>query len=152
MDLAVGDGKIDMKRNWNWPLWIGFFLTLAGFFSYQFFAQFPVTRDFPWANLLLFAVGAIFLLAGLVRAFVRPQLYRGKVFGSIFALLCLFIFGFFAYEVFYVLRQVPASLSAPRIGEKAPAFTLPDQNGKPTALMDLISPKGAILIFYRGHW
>ena len=36
--------------------------------------------------------------------------------------------------------------------EKAPNFSLPDQNGKPVALADLLSPNGAILIFYRGHW
>ena len=141
-----------MKRNWNWSLWVGFFFVFVGLFSYTFFAQFPITRDFPWANLLLFAVGGILLVAGLVRAFGRPQLYRGKIAGPILALLSLLIFSFFAYELFYVLRQVPASTSAPRVGEKAPEFVLPDQNGKPIALADLISPKGAVLIFYRGHW
>ena len=141
-----------MKRKWNWALWVGFVVAVGGLFSYEFFVQFPITRDFPWANLLLFGLGAILLLVGLFRAFSRPQLYRGKILGPIFALLSLLIFSFFAYEVFYVLRQVPASVSAPRVGEKAPAFTLPDQNGKPIALADLISPNGAILIFYRGHW
>jgi hypothetical protein len=114
--------------------------------------QYPIARDFPWTNLLLFAAGGILLISGLVRAFGRPQLYRGKIFGSIFALLALFAFAFFAYEIFYVLREVPVSAQAPRIGEKAPAFTLPDQNGKPVALTDLLSPNGAVLIFYRGHW
>ena len=141
-----------MKRKWNWSLWIGFVFVLAGLFSYPFFAQFPVTRDFPWANLLLFAIGGILLVPGLVRAFGKPQLYRGKIFGPIFALLSLLIFSFFAYELFYVLRQVPASMSAPRVGEKAPEFALLDQNGTQVALADLISPKGAVLIFYRGHW
>ena len=59
---------------------------------------------------------------------------------------------FFCYESFIVLRDVPASARAPRIGEEAPAFALPDQNGKQVALADLLSPHGAILIFYRGHW
>lgn len=141
-----------MKRNWNWSLWIGFLFVVVGLFSYEFFVQFPITRDFPWANLLLFAVGGILLVTGLVRAFGKPQLYRGKIFGPIVALLSLLIFGFFAYELFYVVRQVPASTSAPRVGEKAPEFALPDQDGKQVALADLISPKGAVLIFYRGHW
>jgi hypothetical protein len=53
MDLAIGDGKIDMKRKWNCPIWVGFVVAVGGLFSYEFFAQFPITRDFPWANLLL---------------------------------------------------------------------------------------------------
>ena len=141
-----------MKRNWNWLLWAGFFCVVAGVLSYTFFAQFPVTRDFPWANLLLFAIGGILLVTGLVRAFGKPQFYRGKIFGSIFALLSLLIFSLFAYELFYVVRQLPASTSAPRVGEKAPEFTLPDQNGKQVALADLLAGKAALLIFYRGHW
>ena len=141
-----------MKRNWNWPLWVGFVVAVGGLFSYEFFARFPITRDFPWANLLLFGIGAALLLFGLFRAFGRPQVYRGKIFGSIFAAIAMFLFAFFAYEIFYVLRQVPLSSQAPRVGEKAPQFTLPDQDGKQVALSDLLSPNGAVLIFYRGHW
>jgi hypothetical protein len=101
---------------------------------------------------LLFGIGAMLLLVGLFRAFGRPQLYRGKVFGSIFTAIAVFLFAFFAYEIFYVLKQVPLSAQAPRVGEKAPDFSLSDQNGKSVSLTDLISPNGAILIFYRGHW
>jgi len=144
--------KIGMKRRWNWPLWIGFVLAIGGLFSYEFFVQFPITRDFPWATLLIFAVGAALLLVGLFRAFGRPQLYRGKVFGSIFAVIALSLFAFFSYEIFYVLRQVPLSAQAPRIGGKAPEFSLPDQNRKTVALSELLSPNGALLIFYRGYW
>ena len=152
MDPANGGGKIDVKRNWNWPIWIGFIVAVGGLFSYEFFAQFPVTRDFPWANLLLFCVGAILLGLGLVRAFGKPKLYRGRIFGSIFAVISFCLFAFFAYEIFYVLRQLPLSAQAPRVGERAPEFALPDQNGKQVALRDLLSPNGAVIIFYRGHW
>jgi hypothetical protein len=141
-----------VKRKWNWPLWVGFVVAVGGLFSYEFFAEFPMARDFPWANLLLFGIGATMLLVGLFRAFGRPQVYRGKVFGSIFATISLFLVAFFAYEIFYVLRQVPISAQAPHLGERAPEFALPDQNGKSVALADLLSPNGAVLIFYRGHW
>ena len=141
-----------MNRKWNRPLWVGFVVAIGGLFSYQFFIQFPSTRDFPWATLLIFAVGAVLLLVGLFRAFGRPQLYRGKIFGSIFVTISVLLFAFFCYVTFYVLRQVPLSAQAPRVGEKAPEFALPDQNGKSMALADLLSPNGAVLIFYRGHW
>jgi AhpC/TSA family len=141
-----------MKRKWNWALWTGFVLVLSGFLTYPFFVLFPMTRDFPWANLSLFAVGGIVLIAGLVRAFGKPQLYRGKVFGTIFAVLGIAMFALFAYAIFYEVWQLPASSGAPHVGQKAPDFTLPDQNGKPIALADLISKNGAVLIFYRGHW
>jgi len=48
---------------------------------------------------------------------------------------------------------VPASVGAPRVGQKTPDFTLLDQNGKPVGLGDLLSnSNGAVLIFYRGFW
>jgi hypothetical protein len=142
-----------MKRKWNWPIWIGFVVVVAGLFSYEFFAQFPITRDFPWANLLLFGIGTVLLIVGLFRAFGRPQLYRGKIFGSIFTAIALFLFAFFSYEIFYALRQVPLSAQAPRVGEKAPEFTLVDQSGRSVTLADLLSgAKAAALIFYRGFW
>src|SRR6059036_3947896 len=142
-----------MKRRWNWPIWLGFIVAVGGLFSYEFFAQFPITRDFPWANLLLFAIGAALLLVGLFRAFGRPQVYRGKIFGSIFTVSAFLLFAFFAYEIFYVLRQVPLSAQAPRVGEKAQEFTLVDPNGRSVALADLLSgSKAVVLIFYRGFW
>ena len=141
-----------MKRKWNWPLWVGSLVAVGGLFSYEFFIQFPITRDFPWANLLLFGIGGALLLFGLFRAFGRPQLYRGKIFGSIFTAIALFLFAFFSYEIFYILRQVPLSAQAPRVGEKAPEFTLVE-NGKSIALAELLSgSKAVVLIFYRGFW
>jgi len=146
-----------MKRKWNWPLWVGFIVTIAGLFSYEFFAQFPITRDFPWANFLLFGFGAALLIFGLFRAFGRPKVYRGKIFGSIFAAIAVLVVAFFSYVMFYVLHQVPASAGAPRVGQKAPDFLLLDQNAQPVGLGDLLRgpsgpPKAVALIFYRGFW
>src|SRR6267142_420723 len=45
-------GRTSMKRL-NWPLWAGFLLSVIAFFTFfAVFVNFPVTRDFPWANLL----------------------------------------------------------------------------------------------------
>jgi hypothetical protein len=146
-----------MKRKWNWPIWVGFVVAVAGLFSYEFFAQFPSTRDFPWADFLLFGIGIALLIFGLFRAFGRPQLYRGKIFGSIFTAIAVLCLAFFSYVIFYVLHQVPASAGAPHVGQKAPDFLLLDQNGKPVGLGDLLRgpsgpPKAVALIFYRGFW
>ena len=142
-----------MKRRWNWPIWVGFVVVVAGLFSYGFFARFPTTRDFPWANLLLFGIGGALLIVGLFCAFGRPQVYRGEIFGSIFTAIAVLVVAFFSYEIFYVLRQVPASVGAPRVGQKAPDFILLDQNGKPVGLGDLLSgSRAVVLIFYRGFW
>jgi peroxiredoxin len=54
---------------------------------------------------------------------------------------------------FYVLLQVPPSTGAPRVGQKAPEFTLSDQDGKEVSIRDLLSgSKSVALIFYRGFW
>src|SRR5437870_13646516 len=162
--MADGDGKqygpiliarmsTSAKRSWNWLLWIGFLFVIGGFFSYTFFAQFPITRDFPWANLLLFAAGGICLVVGLFRAFGNARAYRGKIFGPILSTLAILIFGLFSYVLFYELRQVPPSSGAPRVGPQAPALTLSDQDGRAVSLRDLRSKSKAVaLIFYRGFW
>jgi len=153
MGPAAGIRTLGMKRRWNWPLWVGFVLALGGLFSYELFAQFSITRDFPWANLLLFGCGAVLLIVGLFRAFGRPQVYRGKIFGTILATIALVCFAFFSYVIFYVLRQVPLSSQAPHIGQKAPDFILADQNGGLVGKGDLLSrSQGVVLIFYRGFW
>lgn len=149
-------------RKFNWPIWAGFLLTIIAFLSYPLlFVRFPLTRDFPWANLLLFAFAAVFLFVGVKRAFAveRSRPRRSKIAGAFAAVISLAIFGFFILAIFVLPRQLPASLAAPQVGQKAPDFTLSDTNSKPVALSELLSspvngktPKGVLLIFYRGYW
>ena len=149
-------------RRFNWPIWAGFLLSLIAFLSYFLvFVWFPVTRDFPWANLLLFALATALLLAGLRRAFAadrsRPRL--SKITGAILTTLSVAIFGFFIFATFIMAKRLPPSNSAPQISQQAPAFTLSDANGKPVSLSELLAspingkaPKGVLLVFYRGYW
>ncbi len=147
----------------NWPLWAGFALSVIAFLSYFFaFVWFPVTRDFPWANLLLFAGAAALLLLGLRRAFASDQAKptRAKIAGGVLTLLSVAIFGSFVFLFFVFARQLPPSPSAPQVGQKAPDFTLTDTNDKPVSLRELLASrnqkaqatKGVLLVFYRGYW
>jgi hypothetical protein len=150
----------DGKPGWNWLLWAGFALSVIAFLSYfAFFVEFPSTRNFPWANLLLFAIAAGLLAVGIRRTFQRSESYRGKVFGPILAGLSALIFAFFVFAIFVAARQLPASAAAPRVGATAPEFTLTDSDNKPVSLAELLTepvggtaPKGVMLVFYRGYW
>jgi hypothetical protein len=149
-------------RRWNWPLWTGFLLSLIAFLSYfLLFYRFPVTRDMPWVNFLLFAVAILLLAIALKRAFGQPQTYRGKIMGPILTTLSLAVVVFFCVAIFYFSKQLPASAGAPRIGAKAPDFELSDSQGNKVSLANLLTtpnptthqaPKGVLLVFYRGYW
>ena len=42
----------------------------------------------------------------------------------------------------------PATLG-PKVGDRVPGFTLPDQSGAARPLASLLGPKGAVLVFFR---
>ena len=150
---------MNLKRI-NWPIWTGLLMTLVAFLSYFFvFVWFPVTRDFPWANLLIFAVAAVLLLLGIRRAFAGMRPRKSKVAGVIVATFSIVIFGFFIFATLIMPRWMPAARGAPQVGQKAPDFTLTDTNLKTVTLAELLSTpvkgkpvKGVLLIFYRGYW
>ena len=53
----------------HWPIWAGFLLRwMALLSSCLIFVWFPVTRDVPWANLLLLGIAAALVLMGVRRA------------------------------------------------------------------------------------
>ena len=158
-------------KKFNWQIWAAFLLSLFAFLSYPLlFVRFPVTRDFPWANLLLFVAAVAFMLFGLRRAFASDRTHplRSKISGGILATLSLAILGGFVFTVFIWARLMPASHGAPQVGQQAPDFTLTDTNGRSVSLAELLSssvyanpetsvqskalPKGVLLIFYRGYW
>ncbi|HEU4478336.1 MAG TPA: hypothetical protein VFR80_07435 [Pyrinomonadaceae bacterium] len=146
-------------RRFNWPLWLGFVLSVVGVFSYlAVFVWYPVTRDFPWANLLIFAVAAGLLFLGVRRAFASDR-RRSKVVAAIVTTLGVVVIALFLVGFFVGGRALPASKGAPQVGQKAPDFTLNDTGGKAVSLNELLStpingtpPKGVLLVFYRGYW
>ena len=147
-------------QRFNWQIWAGFLLSVAALLSYAFvFVRWPITRDFPWANLLLFGIALVLLFVGVKRAFGTGRRTISKIASSIVAVLGVLVLGFFLFTFFVAAKWLPAARGAPQVGQKAPDFTLSDTSGKSLSLSDLLSsplkgrtPKGVLLIFYRGYW
>ena len=156
-------------QRFNWQIWTGFVLSIFAFLSYPLvFVNWPVTRNFPWANLLLFAIAALLLFIGVRRAFAPDRRRISKIVSSVLATLSVLVLGMFIFVAFVASRWLPASTGAPQVGQKAPDFTLVDTNDKSVSLSELLSspikpvppastggpraPKGVLLIFYRGYW
>ncbi len=149
-------------RRFNWSAWAGFLLSVIALVSYPFiFSRWPITRDFPWANLLLFAIAAILLVIGFRRAFAPGPSHprRSKIAASLLATLSALVLALFVFSTFIMARWLPAAHGAPQVGQKAPDFSLADTNNKPVTLASLLAapinghaPKGVLLIFYRGYW
>ena len=148
-----------MKRL-NWQIWAGFVLSLIAMFSYAFvFVRWPITREFPWANLVLFAVAFVLLFFGLRRAFRPDKRIVSKILSVLAAAFGVLMLAALLFLIYVMGSWLPASTRAPQVGYKAPDFTLTDSNNKPITLAQLLTepinnqaPKGVLLIFYRGYW
>ena|SRR5205085_2328081 len=131
----------------NGRLWGGLVLSLVAVASYAlFFYRFPITRDVPWVSLILFVVAIALLISGFRRA-------RRKVWAGIGVAVGVLLFAGFVLGV-TVGSRVPLSPDAPRVGGKAPDFTLLDSTRRQVSLSQLLaaSPRGVLLVFYRGYW
>ena len=148
-----------MKRI-NWQLWSGFLVSVVAFLSYPLvFVNWASTRDFPWANLILFAVAALLVFMGIRRAFAPDRRRLSKIVAAVVATLSVLIIAMFIFVAFVASRWLPASTAAPQVAQKAPDFSLVDTNNKTVSLAELSSQpingkpaKGVLLIFYRGYW
>jgi hypothetical protein len=151
------------QRRRNGALWMGLaFLLLAVLSNIpSLYATRIPEPILPWISLLLPIVGLAFCFVGLKRAFGEPQIFRGKVGGSILTVLSV-LFVALSVLFFVSARAVPKSGSAPQVGQKVPDFTLNNTSGQPTSLSSLLStpigaasgktPKAVLLVFYRGYW
>src|SRR5262249_21320066 len=126
------------QRGTNSALWRGALLTLLGVFANvaSFFTN--AGSLLLWLCLILPALGMVFLLLGLIRAFKERQVYGGRVAGTIITSLAL---AFFALSTigFFHARALPPSSHAPQVGQKAPDFTLTNTSGQNMSLAQLLS-------------
>lgn len=149
------------KRRTNSALWYGLLATLFGIatqFFYFLRPPRPISHALPWINLLLPAIGLIFLFLGLARAVRRSAVHTGRIWGSSVTVIALLLLvGNLA--LFRHTRDVPNSAGAPQVGQRLPEFTLSDSSGQPTSLSQLFAAAGdgsqlkaVLLVFYRGYW
>lgn len=146
----------------NWRLWAGFALSVGALAGYVLLVN--ATRAVFWPALLLFAVAAVLLFAGLRLRSREPELYGGKIAGYVLTTLSVLILGLFGFVVHQVSKVFPEAKNAPQIGHRAPVFSLIDANGRNFALAQLLSTpitnsasgaratKGVLVVFYRGYW
>jgi hypothetical protein len=147
---------------WNWRPYAGLGLSLVAFVGYVVLVN--ETRAVFWPALLLFVAAAVLLFSGLKRRSREPELYRGKIASYVFTIVSLLILGLFGFVAYQVSRAFPEAKNAPRIGQRAPEFSLVDANGQNFTLAQLLSgsitnsggaaraAKGVLVVFYRGYW
>ena len=131
----------------NGRLWGGLLLSVAAFVSYfAFFYRYPVTRDVPWVNILLFLVALVLLISGFRRA-------TRKIAAGVIVALGLVVAVAFGFSV-TLASKVPSSPAAPRVGQQVPDFKLLDSTRREVSLAQLLasSQRGVLLVFYRGYW
>jgi cytochrome oxidase Cu insertion factor (SCO1/SenC/PrrC family) len=63
--------------------------------------------------------------------------------------LLLLAVGAFALSVGVLAQGMKKPLA---VGDTAPAFSLPDQNGKQVSFAPCQESKPVVLVFYRGYW
>ena len=159
-DTLVSRAAPATQRRTNSALWYGVLITLLGIGSQFFYFLRPpraISHVLPWINLLLPAIGLIFLSIGLARAFRRSAVYGGKVWGSCVTVIALLLLAG-NVVLFQKTRDVPNSVGAPQVGQRLPEFTLPDSSGHPASLSLLFAappagtrPKAVLVDFSRGY-
>ena len=141
------------KRRRNWAMWLGPVATFAGAVSYYQppIVLVPALRDFPWINLPIVLGGVALSVLGAYRAWLRSNLFRGKVFGTIGLVLSLALGGLYVAYIFSLSYMMPGETATTAGISVAPDFELLDQHGKSVRLADFAGRK-VVLVFYRGHW
>ena len=113
---------------------------IAGYFS---LLRVPFIRNHPVLYLAAFALAAAIAAGASVRAPRWPN-----VTALALSVALLVLGGYFNF----VYARLPAAVTALRVGEAAPDFTLPDGAGAPVTLASFRDRTPVVLVFYRGYW
>jgi hypothetical protein len=149
----------EIRRN-SAPWWAFGFAILSLACNFGSFIGFRQQAALPWLSIFFAVVALFFVVAGLMRAFGRGTIYRGKILSVVLSLLVLIVVGLTGF-LSIRMRELPSADSAPQVGQRVPDFTLADTSGKPLSLHQLLesssqsqaaTPKAVLLVFYRGYW
>ena len=123
--------------------------TLRALFSLAALVLAPLswlwTIDRPFlraSGLTAWLLLAVALLLALSAAHRDRRRWVRAVAGVQVVALVLFCWAFFGF----------ARLPETRVPERAPDFTLPDQDGRPVTLSAELAQGPVLLVFFRGHW
>jgi hypothetical protein len=65
------------------------------------------------------------------------------------ALLPLLLLSWAAFSQTDGQPSVDLDALGPKVGDRLPGFSLPDQHGQEHTLQSLLGPKGAVIVFFR---
>lgn len=135
---------------------IGLLLGVGSVVGYFLMVALHDPRLSPWLrlpvlHLAVLASGLVLSILGVRAAWSHPPRRRGRVLAPILAGLNLAVAGLFCFFLFVATAWLPAAANAPAVGQTAPPFELPDQNGRSVSLESLRG-RNLVLVFYRGFW
>jgi hypothetical protein len=113
--------------------------------AYVLLIRVPIIRNHPEGYVIAFALATALAALAVARARVR----RWPAWLAL-GLSSLLLVGSAWFD--FVIARVPDAPTALRVGERPPAFTLPDAAGRPVSLEDYRGKKPVVLVFYRGYW
>ena len=126
-----------------WLVALSLLTSVGAIAVYSQLLRVPAVRNHPEGYVAAFAIAAT--IAGLAVALGRRWYGWAALVLSLVLLLGSATFNF-------VLARIPEARTTLRVGERPPAFTLPDADGRPVSLGDYRGQKPVVLVFYRGYW
>jgi hypothetical protein len=126
----------------HWPIWAGFLLRwMALLSSCLIFVWFPVTRDVPWANLLLLGIAAALVLMGVRRACAPERPRRATSAGVALATLSVAMCGGFVCATVMLARRCSLRIARPRWARRHRTSVSPRRMARSSRLQSSSQPQ-----------
>jgi hypothetical protein len=132
-----------------WPAFAGALVAWLAMVSYFLVVpRWPDLRDSGVPSVVLAVAGVVLGAAGTRRSF---RIGRQRALSCLLLVIGCLPAVFLALYVFVLSYRLPGPEGVLAVGERAPGFALPDQEGRERTLAEL-SGRQVVLVFFRGHW